>query len=94
MTAGLILCQRYSLGPWPTTNYTATGSETKFVEVVLRDCSPGIPPLNTGVFHAGDFTLTAVDPPGDAVGIPEPASLFLLGFAGLALGALCRRNAS
>ena len=50
--------------------------------------------LNTGVLHVGDFTLTVVDPPGDAVGIPQPASLILLGFGGLALVALRRRKAS
>src|SRR6266853_576610 len=83
------------LGPlgynWAT-NYTATGSETKFVEIVTPGLfswnSEGTVTLNTGVFHLGDFTLTVVDPPGDAVGVPEPASLILLGFGGLALGAL------
>ena len=80
------------------TNYTATASETKFVEVVTPGLftwnSDGTVTLNTGVFHVGDFTLTVVAPPGDAVGIPEPASLILLGFGGLALGALRRRKAS
>ena len=88
------------LGPWDdwATNYTATGSETKFVEVVTPRLftwnSDGTVTRNTGVFPVGDFTLTVVDPPGDAVGIPEPASLILPGFAGLALGALRRRKAS
>ena len=49
--------------------------------------------LNTGFFHVGDFTLKVVDPPDNAVGIPEPASLILLEFGGLALGALRRRKA-
>ena len=101
MTAGLILSQRVQLGPLGynrATNYTATGSEAKFVEVVTPGLftwnSDGTVTLNTGVFHVGDFTLTVVDPPGDAVGTPEPASLILLGFGGLALGALRRRKAS
>jgi hypothetical protein len=80
------------------TNYTATGSKTKFVEVVTPGLftwnSEGTVTPNTGVSHVRDFTLTVVDPPGAAVGVPEPASLILLGFGRLALGALRRRKAS
>ena len=89
------------LGPvgynWAT-NYTATGSETKFVEIVTPGLfswnANGTVTLNTGVFDLGWYTLTVVDPPGDAVGVPEPASLILLGFGGIALGALRRRKAN
>ena len=101
LTAGLNTFATVQLGPlgynWAT-NYTATGSEAKFVEVVTPGLfswnSDGTVTLNTGVFPVGDFTLTVVDPPGDAVGIPEPAALILPGFGGLALGALRRRKAS
>jgi hypothetical protein len=49
--------------------------------------------LHAGVFNMGQYTLTVVDPPG-TVGTPEPASLILLSFGGLALGALRRRKAN
>jgi hypothetical protein len=90
------------------TNYWAFGSQTKFVELVapgLFTINPdGTVTLNTGTFALGDYqlfqgssahdyTLTAVDPPGiDTVSAPEPASLMLLGFGGLALTALRRRK--
>ena len=79
------------------TNYAATGSLTKSVELIASGLftwnSDGTVSLHTGVFNMGVFTLTVVDPPG-AVGTPEPASLILLSFGGLALGALRRRKAS
>jgi hypothetical protein len=77
LTAGLILSQRYGLAPWAT-------MERRTAEVVtpgLTWNSDSTVTLNTGVFHVGDFTLTVVNPPGDAVGIPEPASLILLASA-------------
>jgi hypothetical protein len=86
------------LGCNGATNYTATGSESKFAGVVppglFTSNSDGTVTLNTGVFHVGDFTLTVIDAPGDAAGIPEPASLILLAFGGPALVALRRRKAS
>jgi hypothetical protein len=64
--------------------------------------------LNSGTFEIGDYhlfqggsghdyTLTAIDPPGpkgNSVVTPEPASLMLLGFGGLALTGLRRRKAA
>jgi hypothetical protein len=78
------------------TNYYATGSQTKSVEFIAPGLftwnSDGTVTLNAGVFNLGAGTLTVVDPP--SVGTPEPASLILLSFGGLALGALRRRKAS
>ena len=86
------------LGYMGATNYVATGSRTKSVEFVAPGLftmnSDGTITINPGVYHLGSGTLTIVDPPGDTVGTPEPASLILLGFGGLALGALRRRKAS
>jgi len=82
------------------TNYAATGSMTKSVELIAPGLftwnSDGTVSLQTGVFDMGEYTLTVVDPPGspDSVGTPEPASLILLSLGGLALGALRRRKAS
>jgi hypothetical protein len=65
--------------------------------------------LNAGTFEIGDYhifqggsghdyTLTAIDPPGPngnaSVVTPEPASLMLLGFGGLALAGIRRRKAA
>ncbi|HEY6127189.1 MAG TPA: PEP-CTERM sorting domain-containing protein [Candidatus Acidoferrum sp.] len=88
------------------TNYWASGSQTHFLELVAPGLftlnADGTVTLNTGTFMIGDynsfngaplsFTLRVVDSP--TVGTPEPASLILLGFGGLALGALRRRKAS
>jgi hypothetical protein len=79
------------------TNYAATGSQTKSVALIAPGLftwnSNGTVTLNSGVFHLGQYNLTVVDPPGAApVGTPEPASLILLSFGGLALGALRRRK--
>jgi hypothetical protein len=86
------------LGTLGATNYSATGSMTKFVAFVAPGLytmnSNGTITINPGVYHLSSGTLTIVDPPGDPVGTPEPASLILLGFGGLALGALRRRRAS
>src|ERR1700739_639431 len=86
------------------TNYWATGSQTRFVELEAPGLftwnSDGTVTLNTGTFALGDYhiftggpqdyTLTIVDPPGDSVPTPEPASLVLLGVGGVALGAIRR----
>ena len=86
------------LGYLGATNYAATGSMTKSVEFVAPGLftmnSDGTITINPGVYHLGSATLTVVDPPGGPVGTPEPASLILLGFGGLALGALRRRKAN
>jgi len=86
------------VGYMGATNYAATGSMTKFVEFVAPGLftlnSNGTITINPGVYHLGSATLTVVDPPGGPVGTPEPASLILLGFGGLALGALRRRKAN
>jgi hypothetical protein len=81
------------------TNYAATGSITKSVAFLSPGLftwnSDGTVTLNAGVFNLGKGSLTVVDPPGastETVGTPEPASLILLGFGGLALGALRRRR--
>lgn len=84
------------VGYMGATNLSATGSMTKFVEFVAPGLisynSDGTITINPGVYHLGSGTLTVVDPPGAPVGTPEPASLILLGFGGLALGALRRRK--
>ena len=88
------------------TNYWASGSATRFVELEAPGLftwnADGTVTLNTGTFALGDynsfnggpllFTLTVVDPPGPNVVTPEPASLMLLSVGGLALGALRRRK--
>jgi hypothetical protein len=88
------------------TNYWAFGSQTKSFELEAPGLftwnADGTVTLNTGtlafgdyhVFTGGphDYTLTIVDPPGDTVPTPEPASLLLLGVGGLALGAIRRRK--
>jgi hypothetical protein len=56
--------------------------------------SNGTVTLNCGVFSLGQYSLTVVDPPGPSVAAPEPASLILLSFGGLALGALRRHKAN
>jgi hypothetical protein len=84
------------LGYMGATNYYATGSMTKSVQFVAPGLftmnSDGTITINPGVYHLGSATLTVVDPPGGPVGTPEPASLILLGFGGLALGAVRRRK--
>jgi hypothetical protein len=85
LPAGLILSQRYSLAHWATIGRPTTRlpvARPRVVEVV----TPGLftwnsdrtVTLNTGIFHAGDFTPTVADSPGDAVGVREPTSLILL----------------
>jgi len=86
------------VGYMGATNYASTGSFTKYVGFVAPGLftlnSDGTITINPGVYHLGSATLTVVDPPGGTVGTPEPASLILLGFGGLALGALRRRKAN
>jgi uncharacterized membrane protein YgdD (TMEM256/DUF423 family) len=89
------------------TDYWASGSQTHFFALVapgLFTINPdGTVTLNGGTFAFGDYhlfqggstydyTLTAAVVP--AVTTPEPASLVLLGFGGLALASLRRRKAA
>jgi hypothetical protein len=86
------------VGYMGATNYVATGSMTKYVGFIAPGIftmnSDGTVTINPGVYDLGTGTLTVVDPPGGTVGTPEPASLILLGFGGLALGVLRRRKAN
>jgi hypothetical protein len=86
------------------TNYWASGSQTRFFELespgLFTWNADGTVTLKTGTLALGDYhiytggshdyTLTIVDPPGDSVPTPEPASVLLLGVGGLALGAIRR----
>jgi PEP-CTERM motif len=86
------------------TNYWAFGSQDHSIALIapgLFTLNPdGTVTLNAGIYSIGavgaphDYTLTVVDHSGGSTGVPEPASLVLLGIGGLAVAAFRRRQAS